>query len=207
MKQTYIIGIIIASIIVLGAGSWYWYLQQQTDQAIDPIISYNGYYFAYAEGLWTTQLQRGVFSQQAYFRSSPKDVEDIALEGNLSSFLPANTTYIAFYPKEKMGNVNLALSQIAVTLADAYVLLQDEPFNPIIVCADTSMPECTMPDHTGVPLPIKNCSDASKTILFEEANEAKIIANETCIRLQGPSENIIGVADKMLYVWLGIMEQ
>jgi len=172
----------------------------------DKVINYNGYYFAKIDNFWTVKINKTPYIYISHLRYNPRELKDIPLLGNLSDFLPSNKTYISFYPKENNANVNLALAELAVTLAESFIVIQNTTFNPKIVCASDLDPSCTAPDENNESLPIMNCTTSDKTIVFEESNTTRIIVNETCIHVFSTDDDMIRSSERLLYSLYGIMK-
>ncbi|MFH1669082.1 MAG: hypothetical protein ABIA62_04090 [Candidatus Woesearchaeota archaeon] len=157
---------------------------------------YHGYSFIKFAGIWHSQVQKGNSVYDVTFNNDPKSVEDVPLEGLLSSrFDPGNKIYITFdtdalYPKY----LAVANAGISLTLAKGF------QYQLTATCTNNESSLC---QKNGVV----TCDDTDKSVIYlKEAPEAKVVLSDTCITIQGMGEEIVRAKDRLLLSWYGIVE-
>jgi len=159
---------------------------------------YNGYSFVFANGLWYTQVQNiagtSLFNIPLHY--SPKDLEDIPIEGifNATLFNSERGIYITFDP---LGS-NLQYVALAVSEFDQNII---KAFNkiPIAACDRNETDACA-------DRPIITCKNTDKPVLYiQQEAETKIIYDGNCMIVQGIGPEIVRAVDRLLLQLYGIM--
>jgi hypothetical protein len=187
-------------------------LDQNTTNTMPDSMSsfkYNDYYFARIDnGLWSTSMPNYTDGDGnpfvIMFHKTPFEVRDITVNGNLTSFLPSNKTYVTLQMDKAERNKYLigATSDLVIKLASTAYFIQGQIlFNPIIACEKNNVPACNMTE-------IVNCEDKSKKVIFfmETEDKPSITATENCIVLAGKGEDYVRLEERLLYSWYGIMK-
>ncbi len=162
---------------------------------------YKGVYsFVKFDDVWHTQLKspKGTRVYSMALRYSPKDVEDIVIEGTLNKQFFDNQAevYVAFDPT---GN-DFPRVALAVADFDAHITKVFEKV-PIAACDRNETEACR-------ERPIVTCSDADKLVLYaREADRFRVYYNDNCIVVEGNGFDLVRGVDRVLYNLYGIMEQ
>lgn len=159
---------------------------------------YEGYSFVFANGLWYTQVQTisgtSIFNIPLHY--SPKDLEDIPIEGefNADIFNSNKGVYITFDP---LGQ-NLQYVALAVAEFDQSII---QAFNkiPIAACDKNETDACS-------DRPIITCDSTDKSVLYmQQKSETKVIFNDNCMIVQGTGPGIVKATNRLLLKLYGIM--
>lgn len=177
---------------------------QQYDQKLD----YKGYAFMKKEGHWFLEWQRNGNTVFIPFRLSPIEVEDVTVSGGAKpEFLgdPRNLTPDVYekpiYKTEDVGSRNpkyVVFSQYELreNLYDAFDM---QPFI-VPACTDSKLRVCSA-------VPTVTCDSKDKRVIYvKKGGKAEIIFNDNCITVQGENLEMMKAADRLLYIWLGIMD-
>lgn len=172
-------------------------------------FQYNGFYFVKTDiGSWSTALPNITDTDGnpylVAFHSTPFEVKDLPVYGNLSAFLPSNKTYVTMDMSTVEGNEGLiaGVYELSIKLASSAYFIQGKTlFNPEIACDSDN-------DHACKLTEIVNCEKDKdkKVIYFMESDKASITATENCIVLSANGDDYIKVVDRLLYSWFGIMD-
>ena len=160
---------------------------------------YEGYSFVFANGLWYTQVQTisGVSLFNIPLHYSPKDLEDVLVEGgiNISVFNSNKEIYITFDP---LGS-NLNYVALAVGEFDQNII---QAFNkvPIAACDKNETSACS-------DRPIITCENTDKPVLYlQQEPDAKVIFKNNCMIVQGIGPDIVRSTNRLLLKLYGIMQ-
>ncbi|MEM3122307.1 MAG: hypothetical protein QXH60_02590, partial [Candidatus Pacearchaeota archaeon] len=143
-------------------------------------IDYNGINFVRNQrGYWQFNSHNSTF----FTLFNPKETENISFEGevNVNDFVNKPLYYSS-------GNMTAALSELMRNIGSFSLRYQE-------VCVENY--ECK---NEG--LPIKDCSN--DIIILKLSDEIKAYKQEKCIFLEGTEEELILLADKLIYKSLGI---
>ena len=158
---------------------------------------YNGYSFVKANGMWFSQVQRfrtrDVYNVQ--FHYGPRDLENVAVAGNISGFKEFNGTYVAFDPSAKdFKYTALASAELSLNLAQVFNIL------PVAACTQNLTKAC-------YTRPIVNCSSSTRPVIYiENADKPAVIReNNACIRVMGNGTDLVKATDRLLFEWFGFM--
>jgi hypothetical protein len=157
---------------------------------------YNGYSFVNFSGVWYSRVQKGNTTYEVSFNNDPRSVENIAVEGTLSSrFLEGDTIYITFDPDVRGAKyVTVANAGLSISLIKGF------GYRLIASCTDNQSMIC---QKNGVV----RCGDEGKPVIyFKEDPVTKIILNESCITVQGEGPEMVKAKDRLLMDWYGMME-
>jgi len=158
-----------------------------------PQYEYNGFKFVKIAGLWHTQWQQDDKLYNVHLRYGPKESEDIPYYAESSSFDPTGTIYITFDPGESKKYVALASTELSLSMANTFNI------TPIAACTENKTGCGTRPIIT-----CKNTEDA--VIYIKEAAEPSITTKENCLIIQGDGEDLVRAADKILWIWYGVIK-
>ncbi len=162
---------------------------------------YKGVYsFVTLDNLWYTQLTspKGAKIYSLALRYSPKDLKDIAIEGNLNSefFNNKSNFYNTFNPRGKeLSYVSLAVADFSTHMAKVFEK------NPIAACDRNETDACKT-------RPIVICEDNDKLVLYiKESERFRVYYNNNCIVVEGNGFDLVKGVDRILYNLYGIMEK
>ena len=162
---------------------------------------YKGAYsFVKFDDVWHTQLKspKGTRIYSMALRYSPKEVEDIAIEGSLDKRFFDNQSdfYVTFDPTgNDFSRVALAVSDFDTHLTKVFEKI------PIAACDRNETEVCR-------ERPIITCSDADKLVLYvREADRFRVYYNDNCIVVEGNGFDLVKGVDRVLYNLYGIMGQ
>jgi hypothetical protein len=158
------------------------------------------YSFVNLEGVWHTQLTspKGTKLYDMTLRFSPREVEDIPINGNLDSdfFNSQGEFYVTFDPTgNDFSYVGLAVADFNTHLAKVFEK------NPIAACDRNETAAC-------ISRPIVTCEDRDKLVLYvRELKAFNIYYDQNCIVVEGEGEDLVKGVDRILYNLYNIMEQ
>jgi len=162
---------------------------------------YKGVYsFVTLDNLWYTQLTspKGAKIYSLALRYSPKDLEDIAIEGTLNTefFNNKSEFFVTFNPTGKeFSYVGLAVADFNTHMAKVFEK------KPIAACDRNETEACKT-------RPIVTCEDADKLILYiKESERFRTYYNDNCIVVEGNGFDLVKGVDRVLYNLYNIMEQ
>jgi hypothetical protein len=156
---------------------------------------YNGYSFVNLGGVWYSRVQKGNTMYDITFNNGPKDVEDIPVEGALSTaFDKGGDVFITFDPSARSTKyITVANAGLSMALAKGF------HYNLTATCTD---PERSICKRNGAV----TCADPDKAVIyFKEAAETKILLEGNCVTVQGVGPEIVRAKDRLLMRWYGMM--
>ncbi len=162
---------------------------------------YKGVYsFITFDNLWYTQLTspKGTKIYNMALRYSPRDLEDIAIEGSLNYNLFNNQGefFVTFNPTGK------ELSYVALAVAD-FNTHMSKVFEkkPIAACDRNETEPCKT-------RPIVTCEEAGSLVLYiKESERFRAYYNNNCIVVEGKGFDLVKGVDRILYNLYNIMGQ
>jgi hypothetical protein len=162
---------------------------------------YKGVYsFVTLDNLWYTQLTspKGSKIYSLALRYSPKDLKDIAIEGNLDTefFNRQQDFYVTFNPTgEDFSFVGLAVADFNTHMSKVFEK------NPIAACDRNETEPCKN-------RPTVTCDDKDKLVLYvRESGKFRAYYNGNCIVVEGKGLDLVRGVDRILYNLYRIMEQ
>lgn len=162
---------------------------------------YKGAYsFVKFDGVWHTQLKspKGTRVYSMALRYSPKEVENIAIEGALNKqFFDAQSEfYVTFDPTGKdFSKVALAVSDFDTHITKVFEKV------PVAACDRNETEICR-------ERPIITCSDTDKLVLYvRETDRFRVYYSDNCVVVEGNGFDFVKGVDRILYNLYGIMEQ
>lgn len=157
---------------------------------------YNGYSFINLGGVWYSQVAKGDTLYDISFNNDPKSVENISVEGQLSSnFVNGDTIYITFDP-DVIGTKFITVANAGLSIG----LTTGFGYNLIAGCTDNESSICTSTN-------VITCEDDNRAVVyFKEASETKLVLEDNCVTVQGIGPEIIRAKDRLLMRWYGIMD-
>tara|TARA_B100000315_G_C14392588_1_gene502714 strand:- start:51 stop:728 length:678 start_codon:yes stop_codon:yes gene_type:complete len=163
-----------------------------------PEYTYNGFTFTKIAGLWHTEWQSGNDLYKIHLRYGPKESEDVPVYVNENTNInPSADTYITFDPGENKAYVALASTELALSLSRAFGT------KPIAACSNNESYACfTRPIVTCESTKYNNIS----VIYIKEDDENKVTMDGNCLIIQGRGEDIVKAADKVIWIWYGIIK-
>ncbi len=205
-RRWWIIGGAVLLVLLLAAGGWWWYVATRPAPLPTGPLSYtyNGQDFVKVGDLWTTLINRSNATYLLQLHYGPAELENVSAGANITLFLPANKTYIAFDPQEKLGLYGQAMAELLLNLAQGFYHIQGTPFNPEIVCTNDTFDYCH--GATG-DLPAVSCGDTGKKVIYIErsSEDSVTLRSPNCLVVQGTEQGIGKSVDRLLYTWYGIM--
>lgn len=163
--------------------------------------TYKGVYsFITLDNLWYTQLKspKGTKIYNLALRYSPKDLQDIAIEGSLNSdfFNSQSKFYNTFNPAgEELSYVSLAIADFSTHMSKVFEK------EPAAACDRNETEPCKT-------RPIVTCEDKEKLVLYiKESERFRAYYNSNCIVVEGKGFDLVKGVDRVLYNLYNIMEQ
>ena len=162
---------------------------------------YKGVYsFVNFDGVWHTQLKspKGTKIYNMALRYSPKEIEDITIDGSLNKQFFDNQAefFVTFNPT---GN-DFSMVALAVADFDTHMAKVFEK-KPIAACDRNETDVCR-------ERPIVTCSDNDKLVLYiREASRSRVYYSSNCIVVEGAGFDLVKGVDRVLYNLYGIMGQ
>jgi hypothetical protein len=158
---------------------------------------YNGYSFVKIGDMWNTQVTYRDTLFNLVMRYSPKELEDVYLDGRLDQEgFNQDYLYITFNPDdENLQYVSLAAADLSIAIAKAMNV------KPIAACAKNMTDACA-------DRPIITCENDEPTIYLQQSSkedDAAIIFLDKCIVIKGKDFDLVKAADRFLYAWYKIM--
>ena len=162
---------------------------------------YKGVYsFVNLDNQWYTQLTspKGTKIYSLALRYSPKDLQNITIEGSLNTNFFDNQTefYYTFNPTGKdFSYVTLAVADFSTHMAKVFEK------KPIAACDRNETEPC-------LTIPIVTCTDTDKLVLYiKESETFRTYYNNNCIVVQGNGLELVKGVDRVLYNLYKIMGQ
>lgn len=162
---------------------------------------YKGVYsFITLDNLWYTQLKspKGTKIYNLALRYSPKDLQDIAIEGSLNSdfFNSQSKFYNTFNPAGKeLSYVSLAIADFSTHMSKVFEK------EPVAACDRNETEPCKT-------RPIVTCEDSNKLVLYiKESERFRAYYNGNCIVVEGKGFELVKGVDRVLYNLYSIMGQ
>jgi len=162
---------------------------------------YNGAYsFITFDNLWYTQLTspKGTKLYNLALRYSPKDLENIPIEGELSTrlFNEQSEFFATFNPTGKeFSYTALAVADFNTHMSKVFEKM------PIAACDRNETEPCKT-------RPIVTCEDTDKLVLYiKESNRIRTYYNNNCIVVEGSGLDLVKGVDRILYNLYNIMGQ
>jgi len=159
-------------------------------------VEYNGFHFEKVGALWYTQWQNGPYVYNVPLRYNPEEVQDVKIIGELSDkFNDPEKIYVTFDP-----NQNDTLKWVALAKGELiWSLIGPLQKNATDACSASSA-ECE-------GFPIVDCSNTDKSVIYlVPAKTSKVIAEGTCVVIEGSEIELTKSVDRFLYQWYGIMK-
>lgn len=158
--------------------------------------SYNGFVFTNISGLWFTEIVKAGTNKQynVPLHFGPRELEDIKIEGNVSTFKNLTELYITFDPTGKeFSYIALSASEISINLAQTLNITPTAActVNETNICPDRPIIDCQKP---GLP-----------AIFLSYQNQTRIYVENNCIFVQGQGRELIRAADRLLLAWFSVM--
>lgn len=160
---------------------------------------YKGVYsFVILDGLWYTQLTspKGSKIYSLALRYSPKDLKDIAIEGDLDTafFDSKPEFFVTFNPTGKeFSFIGLAVADFNTHMSKVFEK------NPIAACDRNETEPCKN-------RPIVTCGDKDKLVLYvRESGKFRAYYNDNCIVVEGKGLDLVKGVDRVLYNLYNIM--
>lgn len=145
---------------------------------------YNGFEFFESENGWLVEVDGKTYA----FDFLPSEVENISFE---AFQINSSKVYLVYDSREYNANLEYSLIKIRTFL---------KGFGIITIFACSEEDKC--PDNTW---PLVSCDNDYNVIKFSIDNEIITFINDKCIALQGDQEALVKEADKLMYYWLGVI--
>src|SRR3989338_6900609 len=213
-ERPLIIGIAIIIILFIGVVS-YSFFQKEEPKTLEElhVLNFQGklkpeqgyvyqgaYSFVHFDNVWYTQLQspKGTRIYSMALRYSPKEVEDIVIEGLLDKqfFDSQSEFYVTFNPT----GTEFSMIALAVADFDTHMTKVFEKI-PVDACDRNETEICQS-------RPIVTCADTDKLVLYiRESGRFRTYYNNNCIVVEGNGFDLVRGVDRILYNLYGIMGQ
>ncbi len=164
-----------------------------------PTYVYNGFKFTKIAGLWNTEWQEKDKLYYVHLRYGPREAESVPYDIiDAEGFNQTGTIYITFDPEGKnLGYVAVASTEMSLSLSTV--------FNATPTAACTK--NITTADDICTKKPTITCENSKDPVIYmKEADEEKITLNRNCLIIQGKGEDLIRAADKVVWIWYGIIK-
>lgn len=162
---------------------------------------YKGVYsFVTLDNLWYTQVTspKGTKIYSLALRYSPRDLKDIAIEGQLDSglFNSQGEFFVTFNPTGKeFSFVGLAVADFNTHMSKVFEK------KPVAACDRNETEPC-------MSRPIITCEDKDKLVLYvKESDTFRAYYNDNCIVVEGKGLDLVKGVDRILYNLYNIMEK
>ncbi len=196
-KDTKKLVILIISLLAFFAVAFftskYFYEHYSTPQ--NPQYTYNGFKFVKIAGLWHTQWQQDNRIYNVHLRYGPRESEDIPYYEEGLSFNNTGKIYITFDPTgSSLAYVALAGTEMSLSLSNTFNI------TPIAACYRNETEACST-------RPIITCDNTDDAVIYiKEAQQPLITTKNNCLIIEGDKEDLVRAADKVLWIWYGIIK-
>lgn len=157
---------------------------------------YNGFSFVSIEDSWFTRFKhRGTGQEYSIqLRYGPRELQHVAIQGNASTLLKYNATYITFDPTgENLSYVALAAADLSLNLHNVLHI------TPVAACTKNETEGCKN-------RPIVTCEGQYPAIMVHSINLTPgVYARGSCIVVRGEGLGLLEAVDRLLLEWYGIM--
>jgi len=183
----------VIAVICISFLVWFYYSKNKPIEF--PSYEYNGFTFTKIEGLWHTEWQRGNELFSVHLRYGPKESENIPIiRYSNETFKINKTVYITFDPGTELGYIALASTEISLNLHNTFGI------KPIAACTENKTQPCSK-------RPIITCTNTNESVIYiRKGDETGLFTNNNCLIIQGKDEDIVRAADKVIWVWYGIIK-
>ena len=168
-----------------------------TDGESENTRIYNGFVFVREGPIWYTQVRNPDTNNLYNFgvRFNPIQVENITIEGNVDESFRTGDVYITFEPyDDELAYISLASTELSLNLARAMGV------NVTAACMEEH-PHC-------VNREIITCNNTDKPVIeIINSDEAKLVMDGNCMRIQGREFELLRVVDRVIFQAYGIMEK
>ncbi|MFH1409278.1 MAG: hypothetical protein ABIH34_05200 [Nanoarchaeota archaeon] len=170
-------------------------LQGELDE--DQGYIYNGFSFVYSTGSWFTKIRKGNEVYGIPLHYSPRDVEDIPIEGKLGpGFGSADTFYITHDSDDpSIGYIAVSGGELGVTLVTIFGV------PPLYTCSTNESIDCQ-----GLEYPVGGCELDGSVFYLRTSSSPQISLGNNCALIEGNELDLVRAMDKFLFVLYGIME-
>ena len=198
-KSTIYVLASIGVIVLVLAGLFAWQYFKKTDEKPSfPSVKYNNFVFYHvADGtLWQWDWQSGSNVYNLMLHYNPYEVENIPVSGSLDESFNTPQVYITFDPAEgnNFGHIAAAAGELSLSVNSA---LGSEA---VAACSQNVTEACAS-------RPIITCYNSDKGVIYlKEDRETKLEMKGNCVVVQGQGKGIIRAADRLLYLWYGVMK-
>jgi len=156
---------------------------------------YNGYSFLNIDGLWFTEIEVGDNIYSIPLRYGPRDLENVTVDGSLTTDFYQNEIYIAFDPTVESKYLTLAASELATNLNQVYQL--------------NTKSACTLDDNSTLCaereiISCDNNPDNLPMIELSYENTTALEMSGTCIKVSGYEFGLVQSVDRLLLSWYGV---
>ena len=156
---------------------------------------YNGFSFVLVDGLWWTEIAIGDTLTKIPLHFGPKDLEDIQINGELSSqFNKGEIVYVAIDPSVVGGHYVVAMRELSSNVGQGIKRdTQGACTQESLGCEDRKILSCE--NTEGLPV-----------IELVNTEDSSIELEGTCIKVNGQEYGIIKSVDRLLLQWYGVMD-
>jgi hypothetical protein len=162
---------------------------------------YNGFVFVRDNNLWYSKLQKGSTVYNVPFHYGPREVENISISGNPIAF---GRTVIDEYG----GGLYITFDPTAPDLKYVALANGELSFNTVKTFGFTPVAGCTKNETQGcIGAPIVSCETTDAPVIYlTQEGDAGIFQSGNCLVVQGRGNDLVRAADRLLYLWYGIMK-
>ena len=193
IKLLYLVGAIVLIFVAIFAGSYFYNKNIHKEKLLE--VTYNGFTFVYAAGLWNSEWQRDNVLYNIHFHFNPLEAETVPVYGNLDDRFNQGETYITFDPEDDdLNNVKLAVGELDLSLVKVFNI-------PLIAACAKNVTEACF------TRPLITCGNTNQSVIFlKEGNETRVDLKGNCMILQGKGIELTRAVDRVLYQWYGIIK-
>lgn len=164
-----------------------------------PEVDYNGHKFVKKDGMWFTDVKQGKGTVTLAFKLNPYEVEGVPVTGAFDANFLQEKTYVT----QNVGNQS---TRYEVLGAIELITNIREGLGKTLVtgCASND----TFSYLACKKLPAVSCNTSKERVIFYRPyGSANITFHENCLIISGKDFEMQKAVDKLLYMWLDIMEQ
>jgi hypothetical protein len=165
---------------------------------------YNGFSFVYINGMWYTQVELGDALLDLPLHYSPREVEDVQINGTINKSFMRKEIYITFNPTEdNQKYVALAASELTLSMAKGMGI------TPVAACdrneSDDELKQIEI-DKACTNRSIITCESGEAAVYLLQQEPMQVEMKGNCVLVQGVGLNLTKAVDRLLYEWYGVMD-
>jgi hypothetical protein len=187
------------TVVILILFAVVFFFRSSASEEADQTLVYNGFSFAYADGLWYTQWERGGRLYNVLLHYNPEQVEDLTITGRADERFQQQVVFVTLDPEgsNTPGNDSRYLTLSAIELTTSMINAFD--LTPVVSCTRNTTASCANK-------PIVTCENTNASVIYlRQATPAKIEFDGNCLTIQGPDEELLRATERLMYSWYRIL--